>query len=180
LIRDALARGAALPLGLVLGALLAGCAGMAVPPSGPSVSGRILVRVETLPVRSLSAGFELSGTPEDGRLALSSPLGSVLAEARWTPTAAVLTTPDGSTRHADIDSLAADALGERIPIAALYDWLRGRPWAQAPALPLAGGAAGFEQLGWRIDLGRFASGLVEARRERPPVVSLRAQVERAQ
>ena len=35
--------------------------------------------------------------------------------------------------YADLDALAAAALGEGVPMLALFDWLRGRPWAGAPS-----------------------------------------------
>ena len=38
---------------------------------------------------------------------------------------------------------------------------------------------GFAQLGWHIDLARFDSGLLQARRAGPPAVRLRAQIDRA-
>jgi len=165
-------------LSVAAGVIASGCASVTPPSTGPVLSGRIAVRVESQPVRSLSATFELSGTAENGRLALSGPLGSLMAEARWTTHQAVLTTPDGRWQDTDLETLATHVWGERIPVAALYDWLRGRPWAQAGASPLPDAQVGFEQLGWQIILARFGTGLVEARRERPPVVSLRAQLDR--
>jgi outer membrane lipoprotein LolB len=165
-------------LSVAAGVIVSGCASVAPPSTGPVLSGRIAVRVESQPVRNLSATFELSGNADNGRLALTGPLGSLMAEVRWTAHQAVLTTPDGLWQDTDLETLAANVLGERIPIAALYDWLRGRPWAQAGASPLPDAQVGFEQLGWQISLARFGSGLVEARRERPTVVSLRAQLDR--
>jgi outer membrane lipoprotein LolB len=60
-------------------------------------------------------------------------------------------------------------------MAALIDWLRGRPWAGAPSRVLDGG---FEQLGWRVGLTEFAEGLLMATRQGAPAVSVRARLER--
>ena len=136
------------------------------------------MRVESEPVRNFSAAFELSGTAEQGRLALTSPLGTTLAEARWSPTEAVLVHSNGTQPYADIDSLAEQALGERVPIAALFHWLRGRPWPAAPSLPFDG-EAGFTQIGWRVSLARLADGWVDARRDAAPVVTVRARLDPA-
>ena len=91
------------------------------------LNGRLSVRVESDPVRALSAAFELSGDASSGALVLTSPIGATLAQAHWTPAEAVLETPGASHRYPDLDALAEQALGERVPLAALFDWLRGRP-----------------------------------------------------
>ena len=65
-------------------ALLAGCATPPPPaPSKPSAashwSGRLALSLATDPPQHWSAGFELSGTPAQGELRLSTPLGQTLA-----------------------------------------------------------------------------------------------------
>jgi outer membrane lipoprotein LolB len=156
-------------------ALLAGCASTPLP---PALSGRLSLQVDADPPRaaqSLSAGFELSGTAEAGELRLSTPLGTTLAAAAWGPGGARLTTAQGERRFDSLDQLSQEALGEKLPLRALPDWLQGRPWAGAPepALPLQPGP-GFVQLGWTIDLARFSGGQVLASRPGPPGVRLRA------
>jgi outer membrane lipoprotein LolB len=141
------------------------------------LSGRLLVRIDSQPPRSVSAQFELTGTPAEGGLVLSGPLGATAAQARWARGEATLKSGDRETRYADLDSLAEDALGERIPIAALFDWLRGRPWSGSASAPRRDGAPGFEQLGWRISLARAAEGWVEAERATPPAVLVRAKLD---
>jgi len=160
-------------------AALGGCANLQRPHADGAqiLSGRLSVRVDSEPVRALSAAFELSGNARDGALALTSPLGSTLAQARWRPDDVVLETPGSKTRYPDLDTLAEQALGERVPLAALFDWLRGRPWPGAASGALAGGEAGFSQLGWRVGLARYAEGWVEARRDAEPVVTLRARLD---
>jgi outer membrane lipoprotein LolB len=158
---------------------LAGCASLQTPHADGTqvLTGRLSVRVESDPVRALSAAFELSGNAREGAMALTSPLGNTLAQARWKPDDVVLETPGSQQRYPDLDTLAERALGERVPLAALFDWLRGRPWAGARSEALANGEAGFFQLGWRIGLARFEQGWVEAHREAPPAVTMRARLD---
>lgn len=172
-------RRAALSCGFALAALLVGCATAPVPAvDGPWTSGRLAVRVEAFgerPANSLNANFELRGDGRRGELRLSSPLGSVLAATRWSEHEAVLDDGRSQTRYADLDALSQAALGEVLPLAALPDWLAGRPWAGAPA---AAGEGGFRQLGWDVDLRQFGQGLLEARRNTAPVVTVRVRLER--
>jgi len=158
--------------------LVTGCATMPEPAAdAPRLSGRLSVRVDSEPVRAVTASFELQGDARLGVLRLSSPLGDTLAEARWSPVATELRAPAGRAQFADLDDMAAKTLGERLPMSALFDWLRGRPWPEAPFVPLAAPAVGFEQLGWQVHLERLAEHFVEARRATPPVVTVRARIE---
>ena len=168
-------------LGSVL--LLAACA--VVPPapaSGDTLSGRLAVKVDGVGgagPRSVSAAFELQGDPQTGRLNLSTPLGSVLAQARWSPGSVVLVTPQGERQFADLDALTGEVLGESLPVAALFDWLRGRPWPGAASRATTPPAEpGFEQLGWAVSLARFDEAWVVATRAQAPAVVVRAKVDR--
>ena len=160
-------------------AALAGCASLKTPHAeGAQVlTGRMSVRVESDPVRALSAAFELSGNAREGAMALTSPLGNTLAQARWKPDDVVLETPGSQQRYPDLDTMAERALGERVPLAALFDWLRGRPWSGARSEALSNGEPGFSQLGWSVGLARYAEGWVEARRDAPPAVTMRARLD---
>ncbi len=160
--------------------LLAACATPPRPPAGADwLVGKLSVRVEatdTQPERGLSSLFELRGDAERGELRLSSPLGTLVALARWAPGEAVLTTPEGDTRFRDLDDLARGALGEALPLRALPAWLRGRPWNGAASNATA---EGFEQMGWQVGLARFAEGWLVVTRTTPaPAVTLRARLER--
>lgn len=170
-------------LGLLAGlALVTACA---TPPAsdptvalGPWTAGRLSLKADASPARaaqSLNAAFELRGGATRGELRLLTPLGSVLAAARWQPGVVQLNTPQGEQRFADLDELSRQALGEAVPLAALPDWLAGRPWSEAPHQLRPGG---FEQLGWQVVTGRLAEGWVEARRESPPAVQLRVRLDR--
>jgi outer membrane lipoprotein LolB len=157
-------------------ALLAGCA-TRPPDGGRWLSGRLSVKVDALadqPSRSLTSAFELQGDAERGELRLTSPLGTLVAAARWAPGEAVLDTASGRTTYADLDSLAREALGEALPLRALPAWLRGQPW---PGADSRATATGFEQLGWQVGLARYAEGWLEATRDRPPAVTVRARLE---
>lgn len=162
-------------------ALLAGCA--STPPAAPSaadtVSGRLAVLVDPTadaPARSDTAEFELHGGAERGELTLTSPLGTVVAQARWRPGDVVLQRSDGERHYPDLSALAADVFGDPLPLQALVDWLHGRPWPQAPSQPLAAPAQGFQQLGWTVSLDRWREGLLVAHRASPPGVTVRAKL----
>jgi outer membrane lipoprotein LolB len=149
-----------------------------------ALSGRMVIRIEAHgneSARAFSAAFDLRGDPRAGALGLSTPLGSMLAQARWTATEVVLATPQGTRNFTDLDSLTREVLGESVPIEAWFDWLRGRPWPGAPSTPVAGTSSpGFEQLGWAVDLARFADGAVSATRQSPePKVVVRIQLDRS-
>jgi outer membrane lipoprotein LolB len=154
-------------------ATFAGCASLKSP---PDLSGRLAVRVASDPPRSLAADFDLRGSAERGALSLTGPLGAILADVRWQPGEATMTDAQGARRYPTLDALSRDLLGESLPLAALTDWLRGRPW---PGAPSKATAEGFEQLGWRIGLEGLAEGLVVAARDSAPAVSVRARLEKA-
>lgn len=164
-------------------ALVAGCA---TPPpaserSADAIAGRMTVRVDATPqseARNVTATFDLQGGPHEGRLDLSTPLGTVLAQARWSPAKVALVTSQGETRFRNLDDLTREVLGESLPVAALFDWLRGRPWTGAPSAPFAtSNDKGFRQLGWEVSLARFDEGLISARREQAPTVTVRAKLD---
>ncbi|MFM8898655.1 MAG: outer membrane lipoprotein LolB [Burkholderiales bacterium] len=180
---------------LSLSLALLGCATPTPPVSrqtnaGEVLSGRLAVVVADLPTthagdaqpapaQSLSAAFELRGSAQAGSLDLISPLGSIMAQAVWSPDGATLQSNRGRERYEDMDSLTRDMLGESLPVGALFDWLRGRPWGGAPSQPnKAPSPEGFTQLGWQVDLSRFAQAVVLAERERAPKVTLRARLDR--
>lgn len=142
------------------------------------MQGRLAWRVaayEGQPARSENAAFELRGDSSSGELRLATPLGSVLAAARWSPAQASLITPQGEARFDSLAELSRRALGEDLPLQALPDWLQGKPWPTASHRVIDGG---FEQLGWRITLSRLADGLITATRDEPPAVEVRIRIER--
>lgn len=158
----------------VAAALLAGCAGLQPPDGAEALSGRLSVRVEGDAQRSFNAVFDLVGSPEQGSLALSTPLGTQVAQADWSAGQVRLRSREGERVYPDLDALSEDALGERVPLAALFDWLRGRPWPGAASMA---NPRGFVQLGWDVDLSRYGEGWVVAERSAPPAVTVRARLD---
>ena len=161
-------RWAGWPLALLL-VLLAGCV-TPPKPDGPldavngPWSGRLALQVEDKPGQSFSAGFQLSGNAQAGELSLFSPLGGTVAVLKWQPGAATLRTGAENREFPSVDSLVAHVTGEPIPVAALFDWLRGIDTAVA---------------GWRADLTQLAQGRLAARRLEPlPQADLRVALER--
>lgn len=160
--------------------LLTGCATTppgSAPGEAPWTSGRMSLRVDATEERAaqgFTAGFELQGSAAQGTLRLLSPLGSRLAEAQWAPGMALLRTPEGERRFDSLDALAEGALGERLPLAALPDWLVGRPWHGAPHRDTP---SGFVQAGWAVDRSALAEGRLVAQRESPPAVVLRIRLD---
>lgn len=152
------------------------------------LNGRLSIQVNNTPngrPTGGNVGFDLNGRPAAGQLELSTPLGSLLARATWGDGEVRLKTPEVDRSFEDLDALTRELLGEAIPVAALFDWLQGRPWPHMANSPLEGkNAQGFEQLGWRIDTSRFDAlarqGLIIATRGpylADPAVVLRARIE---
>ena len=130
----------------------------------PGWQGRLNVRVETSPVQTISASFDLRGNPEQGELALSTPLGTQLAQASWKPGAIEWRTSGESRSFQSIDAMAVQLTGTALPITALFDWLRGLPTSAD---------------GWTPDLREFAQGRINAHRELPePKATIRVVLDR--
>ncbi len=165
----------------IAAAFTAGCASLREPASSNVISGRLSVHVDAQASdapRSMTAGFDLEGTAEQGSLSLTTPLGTRIAQARWSPQEVVLVTSKGETAYADLDALTRQLVGEVLPVAAFFDWLRGRPWPGAPSsalLPAQG--VGFLQLGWQVLLAGADKGAIVARRDAPPAVTVRAMID---
>ncbi|MBI3157295.1 MAG: outer membrane lipoprotein LolB [Burkholderiales bacterium] len=156
----------------------AGCAAVA-PGTPPRIEGRLSLQVaahDGQAARGFNAGFELLGDARAGELRLSTPMGPQIARARWAPGEATLESADGIARHPDLDALAQQAFGESLPLQALPDWLRGRPWPGAPSRARDDGAPGFEQLGWSIALAQQSEGLIVAARAAAPALALRVRL----
>jgi outer membrane lipoprotein LolB len=170
---------------------ITGCATAPPPPAtaaaAPQVfSGRLALTVTAPPAaevapsaaRSASGLFELVGSASTGRLTLSTPLGATLAEARWSPQDARLVAAEGERHYRNLDALTTDLVGEPLPIGALFDWLGGRPAAGESSRSLPD-TDGFEQFGWRVELGRFADGRLRLARDGRLRVELRLVIDAA-
>ena len=147
---------------LVLCALwLAGCAQPM--PSAPveenSWNGRIALQIDGQASQSFSAMFELRGTAQAGGLVLHSPFGNRMAQLDWKDGHAQLVSGQDTRTSDSLDTLLQDVTGTRIPVTALFSWLKG---TQASAT------------GWQADLTGIADGRLTARRDDPqPTATLR-------
>lgn len=147
---------------LVLCALwLAGCAQPM--PSAPveenSWNGRIALQIDGQASQSFSAMFELRGTAQAGGLVLLSPFGNRIAQLDWKDGHAQLVSSQNTRTSDSLDTLLQDVTGTRIPVTALFNWLKG---TQASAT------------GWQADLTGIADGRLTARRDDPqPTATLR-------
>jgi outer membrane lipoprotein LolB len=148
--------------------VLAGCATPPTPSepvdavNGPW-SGRLALKVQDQPGDSFSAGFELKGNARAGELTLYTPLGGTLALLSWQRDFATLRTSSETRQFPSVDSLIAHVTGAAIPIAALFDWLRGME-TRVP--------------GWQADLTQLAQGRLSAKRLEPrPEADLRLVLE---
>lgn len=112
-------------------------------------SGRLALKVLSVPPQAFSADFELGGSPEVGLLAFFSPLGTTAARLQWSPGIATLTA-EGETRQFDsLAALARQATGTELPVQALFDWLQG----VATEVP-----------GWQVDMSQLKEGRLQALR----------------
>ncbi len=170
---------------LLTAALVGGLSACAVvPPAAVSansdtLSGRMTVRIDataTSAASAVSAGFELSGNADRGGLDLNTPFGTTLARARWEPGSVTVHTPQDAATYSDLNAMTRALLGEDLPVAALFDWLRGRTWSGAPVTSSSSGAE-FAQLGWDVSLAQFADSWVSARRRQAPAVTVRIKLD---
>lgn len=130
--------------------------------------GRLALRVEadaaSAQAQSVTASFELRGSPRQGELTLYTPIGTTAAQLDWTAQDAVLRRNGEVRRFASLADLIGFALGTQVPVAALFAWLAGESVSAA---------------GWSADLSRHASGHILARREQPaPAAEIRLVLEK--
>ncbi len=133
-------------------ALLAACATLRVPTGEPgcarAYSGRLSVVEQGPQPRNLYASFELRLDGDSGWLEIGSPLGQMLARARWDADSARVDDGRQQRIYPSFEDMTQASVGLRLPRAALQDWVRGRAAAGVPWKALPGG--GFEQLGWQV------------------------------
>ena len=161
---------AAALLALLLAAMLSACSTTPhpQPSTGPADAywqGKLALRLDSQPEpKSYFANFELSGSAREGELLLTSPLGTTLARLSWQPGQAVLRRSGDEQVFDDLDALATQATGTALPIAAMFEWLRGHPVAAR---------------GWRADLQQLDDGRLRAHRDQPaPAADLQMVLER--
>ena len=127
-------------------------------------SGRISLQVDGQASQSFSAAFELYGDVRKGGLVLISPLGNRLAQLEWQDGHAQLATAQETRTSHSLDALLEDVTGTPIPVAALFQWLKG-VHSTTP--------------GWRADLSNLEQGRLVAHRDEPaPKATLRLALTR--
>lgn len=114
-------------------------------------------------------------------LLVTSPLGQGVARIVRKGDSVVLTTAEPREYRApDVESLTEQALGFRLPLKGLADWVRARPAEGAPAKVTRGAdgrTASIEQSGWRIEYLEYAGERPSRMRlEYPGVVDLRLAI----
>lgn len=144
---------AALPALLAVG--FAGCVGLpreAPPAAGFELTGRVAVRHGE---ESASARMAWRHAPAFDELLISSPLGQGIAEISRRDGVYTLLTSDGRRVSApDPEELTEQALGWRLPLAGLPDWVQGRPQpghAADARYDEGRRATLLRQLGWTIE-----------------------------
>lgn len=114
--------------------------------------GRLSIVVQSTPVQTLTAHFDLQGTAQNGSLALTTALGSTLARLQWTSETAILHAKGETVQFESLSALVHHATGTELPIASLFSWLRGVP-SETP--------------GWTADLSALPNGRLSAQRMEP-------------
>ncbi len=136
-------------------ALLAACAS-APPPAPTGTSFELTGRVSVRSAREGASGrlFWRHGPAFDD-LMISTPLGQGIAEITRRAQQYTLTTADSRRISAsDPEALTEQALGWRLPLAGLPDWVRGRAYPHARAETRYGPDGRpqvIRQLGWTIE-----------------------------
>jgi len=135
-------------------------------------TGRISLLVKSESEQFFSAGFELKGSPDRGELSLTSPLGNVLGQLRWSPGEARFDSGSDSNggndglgqRFDSVDALMIRTTGAAVPLPALFGWLQGDNSTIND---------------WSADLSRYSEGRIFATRIQPqPPVELRIVLDR--
>jgi len=183
--------GGALALSVWFLLVLQACATHPPPLPGHVYSGRLAVRTDAAPnrpARSVTGQFELSGNAASGQLILTSPIGTTVARARWSdpvgargePSKIELEADGSTTRYDTLGEMMQRAIGDQLPLPAMFDWLSGQPWPAAPSRRNADGGS-FDQLGWQVDISKLASAqLIDAQRAMPaPVLHVRVKLDAA-
>jgi outer membrane lipoprotein LolB len=154
------------PVALVAITLFAaGCQTLAPARAGRSYEGRFALTADSGNHRDSANGrFTLAVRSDGLTLDLASPFGTTIARIESAPGIARLIVPgNADASRSDpggLDALTQHALGWRLPVGGLSDWIDGHP---APALTAAArtAAAGdvFVQQGWTISVvERFDGG----------------------
>jgi outer membrane lipoprotein LolB len=161
--------------------LAAACAQLETSPRGKTefeLAGRLAASYRN---ESFTGNLAWRHARDSDEMLLTSPLGAGLARIVREGDAVVLTTAEPKEyRAADAESLTEQALGFRLPLAGLADWIRGRA---SPAFPVTraersadGKLLSLEQGGWKIEFLEYAGELPARVRLLYPGIELRFAV----
>lgn len=157
---------------LILGALVIVLAGCATQTSTSPEAvlglnelirhGRFAVRAEepNQATEAIQGGFVWRDKQGRLTLDLTNPFGNILARISVEPGQATLTQANGETiRATDPDGLVQQAVGQRVPVRDLREWLkiplRTVPSMQEIKRDDQGRISSFVQSGWEVELSRF-------------------------
>ena len=168
---------------MLLALLLGACAQLPSAPLGADVefdlSGRLAARYGE---ESFTGNLAWRHALSADELLISTPLGQGVARiAREAGTVSLTTAEQREYRAADAESLTAQVLGFRLPLAGLADWVRARPASGAPAeieRDAEGRPRRLRQSGWQIEYQDYAEGLPSRLRLTYPGLELRLAISR--
>ena len=148
--------------GFAAATLLAACVALPEPspppPGGFELSGRVAIHHTN---EAASGRIFWRHSDDADELLITSPLGQGIARINRERDEYRLVTGDNRLyRAADAESLTEQALGWRLPLAGLPDWVRGRasPGRPAELRPGAGGSLELMQDGWHVAYEEFRGG----------------------
>ena len=149
-------RAARLVTALAAAALAGACAQFEPrPPAGPlefQLTGRLAARYNG---ESFTGNVTWSHAQQGDEMLISSPLGQGVARIVRDHEGVILRTAEPREyRASDAETLTQKALGFRLPLLGLGDWVRARPSADSPAVTQSndnGTLKLLEQRGWRIE-----------------------------
>lgn len=151
-----------LALCVATAAVLGACAALpehgAAPPGGFELSGRVAVRNAK---DSGSARIFWRHSSDADEMLIASPVGQTIARIRREDGVFTLETGDRKEyRASDAESLTEQALGWRLPLSGLSDWVQGRPSPDRPSEVTGspGERLDIRQDGWRVAYEEFREG----------------------
>jgi outer membrane lipoprotein LolB len=174
-------RAVRLAAALGVAALVAACAQFEPrPPDGPlefQLTGRLAARYEA---ESFTGNVTWSHARQGDEMLISSPLGQGVARILRDAEGVVLRTAEPREyRAADAETLTQKALGFRLPLVGLGDWVRARPADGQPfhiERSPEGQVRVLEQQGWRIEYLEYEGARPKLMRLVYPGIELRFAV----
>jgi outer membrane lipoprotein LolB len=146
--------------------LLGGCAQLETRPTQKAefdLAGRLAARYGE---QSFTGNIAWRHAEDFDEMLISTPLGQGVARIVREGEQVTLSTAEPRAYHgADVESLTAQVLGFRLPLAGLADWVRGRPSA-------------LEQRGWKLEVQEYAGDLPSRLRLLYPGIELRLIISR--